>query len=57
MPFAEGLVQHSAGHFRVPVIERGEEGKQNPADECVMEVRDNEIRQAKLPIEGRSRPA
>ena len=53
VPLAERFVQHSSGDFWVPVIERGEEGKQNPADECVMKVRDDEIRQAKLPIEGR----
>src|ERR1700685_1488585 len=31
MPFAQTLTQHSASHFGVPVIERGEEREQNSA--------------------------
>ncbi len=55
MPFAEGFIQHSSSHFWVPVIERGEDGKHNPAYHRVMKMRDYEIRQAKLPIEGGTR--
>ena len=51
MPFAEAFAQHSAGHFRIPVIERAEEREQNSANDYVMKVRHDEIGKTKLPIE------
>ena len=49
---AKGFVQHSSRDFWVPVIDGGEDGKHNPTYQCVMKMRDHEIRQAKLRSEG-----
>ena len=54
---AEAFAQHSSGDFRIPVIECGEQREQNSAHDHVVKVRDDEVRNAKLPIEGRRRQA
>ena len=53
MPFAQTLAQHSASHFGIPVIERGEEREQNSPYDHIVKVRHDKIGQAKLPIERR----
>ena len=41
--------------FGIPVVEGGEERKQNPAHDHIVEVRDHKVGPAQLPVEGRSR--
>src|SRR6266849_9607859 len=52
MPLSEGFAQHSSGDFWVPVIDGGEDGNYDPTHQCVVKMRDHEIRQAKLRSEG-----
>jgi hypothetical protein len=51
VPAAEPLVEQAARDLREPVIEGGEEREENAADEHVMEVRDDEVRVVRLPVE------
>ena len=53
VPLAELLREHAAGHLRIPVIEGGKDHEENGADQHVVEVRDDEIGVAELPVEGR----
>src|SRR6266699_4917644 len=53
MQFAQGFAHHSSRHFRVPVIEGGEERKENSADDHVVKVRHNKVREAQLPSKRR----
>src|SRR5258708_7297704 len=53
MEFAQGFVQHPSGYLWVPVIKCAEKREQNPTNDHVVKMRDNEIRAAKLPIERR----
>ena len=51
--FAQAFVQHPPGDFGIPVIESGEEGEQNSADDHVVKVRDDKVGAAELPVKGR----
>src|SRR5215472_16871551 len=53
MELAQGFVEHSSGNFRVPVIKCPEERKEDPTNNYVVKMRDDEIRAAKLPVERR----
>ena len=54
---AEPLVEQPPGHLREPVVDRGEDGEQQAADQHVVEVRDDEVRVGELPVERRRPPA
>ena len=43
MNLAQGLIQHSAKHFRIPSVDRGKDGEDTAAKKHVMEVGDNEV--------------
>ena len=53
VPLAQLLAQHAAGDLRVPVVERGKEHEENGADQDVVEMGDDEIGVAELPVERR----
>ena len=53
VPLAQRLAQHAAGHLGIPVVEGGEDREEDGADQHVVEVRDDEIGVAELPVEGR----
>ena len=55
VPFAEFLIEHAAGYLRVPVVEGGENHEEDGADQDVVEVRDQEVGAAELPVEGGNR--
>ena len=48
-PFA----QHPSGNFGIPIINCTEHAEQDGTHDHVVEMRDNEVRTAKLPIERR----
>src|SRR5258708_22912452 len=52
MPQPELSVQHAAGGFWVPVIKTGEDCEKHPTYECVVKVRNDEVRVSELPVEG-----
>ena len=52
MPLAELVAKHSAGHLRIPVVERGEDHEEDGADQHVVEVGDNEVRVASCQSKG-----
>src|ERR1700733_4498606 len=51
--FSERFVVHLSGHFRKPVIERGENSEEDSADYHVVKVSHNVIGVPELPIERR----
>src|SRR5664279_4952343 len=51
VPLAERLIPHAACNFWVPIIERGEDGEDQTANQYIVEMRDHEVRVAELPIE------
>src|SRR5262249_39297905 len=53
MPAAERLVEHPAGGLGEPVIDAGEQREQQPAEQDVVKVRDDEVGVAQLPVERR----
>src|SRR6266404_408963 len=53
MQVAKSFVQHPPRHLREPVVEGAKNAKKDSPDNDVMEMRDNEVRTCKLPIEGR----
>src|SRR5437762_11192703 len=55
MPAAEPLGKQSAGHLREPVVDAREEAQHRPAEEDVMEVRDDEVRVGRLEVERHDR--
>ena len=52
MPAAQFVAKHSAGHLRIPVVERGEDHEEDGSDQHVVKVGDEEVRACQLPIEG-----
>ena len=54
VPLAERLAHHAAGDLGVPVVEGAEEREDDRADQHVVEVSDDEVGVAELPVEGRS---
>src|SRR5665213_3072710 len=55
VPLTQALAHHAARRLRVPVVEGGEDHKENCADQYIVEVGYHEIRAGKLPVEGRNR--
>src|SRR5262249_18678745 len=53
MPFAEGLVEHPPGYFRIPIIESAEEGENDSTHDHVVEMRYHKIGAGELPVERR----
>src|SRR5260370_4298358 len=53
MPFAQGLVEHAPGYFRIPVVQSGEESEKDAAHDHAAELRHHHIRTAELPVERR----
>jgi hypothetical protein len=49
------LAQHAAGHLWIPIVESGKEHEENCSHQHVVEVGDNKVRTAELPVEGRDR--
>src|SRR5262249_32759830 len=52
MPFAQAFTEHTPGDFRVPVIESAKQREHDSAYDYVMKVSNNEVGEAKLPIDG-----
>src|SRR5215472_5709426 len=50
VPLAEFLVQHPAGHFWKPIVERPERREKDSSHDHVMEMRHHKIRAAQLPV-------
>ncbi len=57
VPFAELLAHHAAGDFGIPVVEGGEERKEDCADQNIVEVCHDKVGVAELPVEGGRRRA
>ena len=55
MEFAKFFVVEAAAHFREPVVEGTEDGEEDGANDDVVEMSDDEIRGAELPIKRNSR--
>ena len=51
VPLAECFVVHPSGHFRKPVVEGAKEREENPPHNDIVEMRDNEVGVAQLPVE------
>ena len=51
VPLAELLRHHAAGHLRVPVVEGRKEHEEDGADQNVVEVSDDKVGVAQLPVE------
>src|SRR6266567_1140782 len=54
MPKPQFTVEQSTERFRVPIVETGEDRVEEPANQHIMKVRDNEVRIRKLPVERRN---
>src|SRR6266404_7716351 len=52
MPQPELPVEHAAGGFRIPGVEASEESEKHSAYQCVVKVRNDEVRVSELPVEG-----
>src|SRR5580658_2867164 len=53
MPLAKHLRQHAPSDLRIPIVEGRKHGKQNSANNNVVEMGHHKIRVGQLPIEGR----
>ena len=51
LPFSELLVEQPAEHLRPPVEEAREDRENHAAQECVVEVRDDEVAVVHLPVD------